>query len=468
MKEKTLSAYLIGIKGVGMSALALYLKKAGYAVTGSDVADNFVTDKILADNGIEILSGYDGKNLKGLKPSMVIASAVHGKENPEIKEAQKRHLNFMYYSEALGQITNNKKVIAVSGTHGKTTITALTAYIMEKGNLSPSYIIGAGQVSSLKTNASKGDSEYFVLEADEYRKSPEDLSPKFLDINPEIAIVSSIELDHPDVYPTIEAMYDAFYRLVCRVPRKGFIVLCTDYPKSLKLLRTLVDRKFETYGFNLQAKWRIMDLKEDTTGSTFSLQTPEGNYGPFTIKLPGKYNVLNATATIITCLKLDIDEKTIKKYLPQFRGVKRRYEKILETNDLVIIDDYAHHPTSVENVLEATKTQYPNYQLWCIFQAHTSSRTQKFLDKFAKAFAVADQTIITDIYTSAREVDNRITGQELANEIKRYQKKVIYIKDWEKIKEYIFDTIKKPAVILTIGAGDIYKLALMLKEEINK
>ena len=457
------SVYLIGIKGVGMTALALYFLEAGYEVIGSDVGETFVTDQLLQKAGILVLNGFESRNLRGQKPDLVVASAVYGNDNSEIKEAKRRHLNLKYYSEVLGQITEGKKVIACAGTHGKTTITALTSYLLEKANLSPSFIIGAGKIPDLKT-AQKGDGDYFIIEADEYRKSPDDSTPKFLDINPFIVVISSIELDHPDVFSSIEEMYDVFYRLSCRVPRNGFIILCADYAKSKKLVQSLVDRRFETYGFDLNAKWRIVNLEEKPETTTFNLSTGEETYGPFAIKLPGRYNVLNATAAIITAIKLDVSEKTIKKYLIKFSGVKRRYEKIAQFDNIIIIDDYAHHPTAISNVLSATKTKYPGSQVWCIFQPHTYSRTKRFLDDFANSFGNADKVIITDIFASAREKEGKISGLDLANEIKKHQKGVKYINNWDKIREYITDSISSPAVILTMGAGDIYKLAISLKE----
>lgn len=468
-KDKTI--YLIGIKGVGMAALAVYFKEAGANVYGSDTSESFVTDKILASSNFTVFSSFDSKNFNNLKPDLIVVSASYGMENPEVSFAKKKHFNLKYYSEVLGEITSNKKLIAVAGVHGKTTTTAIMAWILEKTGYSPSFIVGAGDLANFKANAKYGDGDYFVVEADEYRKSPIDNSPKFLDLAPQIAIITSIEFDHPDIFPTIEEVYNAFYRLACRVPRKGLIVLCADYPKAKKMLHSLVDRHFETYGFGSDADWQIVDLKEEKTDSIFSLKKPalpagreEKIYGPFRIKTIGKHNVLNATAAIIVAFFLEIAEKGIKAALESFLPVGRRYEIILDQDGLVIIDDYAHHPTAIKMTLEATRTRFPKSKIWCVFQPHTYSRTEKLLNEFAQCFKDADKVIITDIYASAREKEGKVTAVNLAEEIKKYQTGIRYIGDLEKIKEFLISSVNSPAVILTVGAGDIYKLAAELKK----
>lgn len=467
MKEIN-SAYLIGIKGVGMTALALYLKQAGVEITGSDVADSFPTDKLLKDAKIEYHSGFFAKNVTAKKYDLIIVSAAYEKDNPEVAEAKKRHLNLKYYSEVLGEISSNKKVIAVSGIHGKTTTTAIISLILEKAGLDPSFIIGSGNIANLKTTGRKGDGDYFVIEADEYRKSPDDLTPKFMDLSPQIAIITSIELDHPDVFASLEDIYDAFYRLACKIPRNGKIILCADYPKSWKLKLTIADRDFETYGFDPRSKWRIIDVQQNDRGQSFYLKTTEQTFGPFQLRIIGKHNLLNASAAIVTALSLEIPEKTIAKYLGQFQNAKRRLEKIGEISGVTIIDDYAHHPTAIQLTLEAIKKRYPNHKIWCIFQPHTYSRTEKLLTSFANSFKLANKVIITDIFASAREKNGNISGEDLANEIKKNHANVKYLKNREIITEYLANNVKAPAIVLTCGAGDIYKVAEELKHKLTK
>jgi len=461
-------AYLIGIKGVGMSALAIYLKQAGYEVTGSDSDEAYITDKILKENKISFFTEYNKENLKGLKPAVVVVSAAYGKENPEVKEAQKRHLNLKYYSEMLGEISSDKKVIAVGGVHGKTTITAMISFILEKANLSPSFIIGAGKVPSLKANAKKGDGDYFIIEADEYRKSPESKEPKFLDFLPFIEVISGIELDHPDIYDSLEDIYQAFYKFACHIPRNGFIVLCTDYPRCKKIRSSIADRNFETYGYENGSKWKVVDVKEEGEYSEFSIDKNGEIIGPFKIKLPGKHNILNATAAIIISLKLDIPEETVKKYLFQFDGVERRFQKIFENEKIKIFDDYAHHPTAIKYTIEAAKKRFPNSKIWVAFQPHTYSRTEKLMADFGNAFRLADKVIITDIYASKREEKGKITSSDLVSEIKKHQSNVRFFPEKERVKNYIKDSLKENVVFITIGAGDIYKIGKELAAELGE
>jgi UDP-N-acetylmuramate--alanine ligase len=465
MKQQ--KAYLIGIKGVGMTALAIYLKQAGYEVTGSDVTETFVTDKLLTDAGISVLE-FNKDNVKKEKYDLLIVSAAYNEENPEVAEAKRRKLNLKYYSDILGEVSSNKKVIAVSGIHGKTTTTAMISFILEKAGLDPSFIIGSGEVPGLKNSAHSGTGDIFVLEADEYRKSPEDNTPKFLSITPNIAIITSIEMDHPDVFPTVEEVYDAFYRLTCRVPRTGFIVLCVDYPKAKKLSQTIADRDFETYGFDISAKWKIVNLIENENKNTFSLENKGKVYGPYELKIIGRHNVLNATAAIITALKLDIPEKDVKHFISNFKNAKRRLEKIGETNGITILDDYAHHPTAIKLTLDAIKKKYPGQKIICIFQPHTYSRTEKLLTEFSRSFSAADRVIITDIFSSAREKTGHVTGEDLVEEIKKYKKNVKYMTDFQKIQDYILSSIKAPVVVLTVGAGDIYKLSESINKTLDK
>lgn len=461
------TAYLIGIKGVGMTALAKYLVEDGYVVEGSDNESHYVTDDVLLANKIKVYSPFNKNNLLDKNPDMVVISAAYDETNPEVAEALSKKLNMIYYSEALGRITENKRLIAVAGVHGKTTTTSMIAILLESAKLSPSFIIGAGEVPVLNTNARKGEGEYFVLEADEYRKSPSDLDPKFLDVKPEIAIISSIELDHPDIFDTEEDIYKAFYRFACKVPRFGKIIINIDYPKSKKLVGSLADRDFETYGFSSDASWQIIDvIEEDKT--SFSVKHDNEIFGPYVLSVPGKHNVLNATTVVILSKILKIDDEVLKESFVNFKGVQRRFEEIARINDVIIIDDYAHHPTAVRRTLETAKAKFSGSKIWCIFQPHTFSRTEKLLEEFGQAFGAADKVILTDIYASAREGVGRVTAVDLLNKIKNHNSNVIYFHDWRKIKEYVLAFAKGPVVIITIGAGDIYKLGQEIADSISK
>lgn len=465
MSNEIKKLHFIGIKGVGMAALAILAKEKGYTVTGSDTGETFVTDKALAEAGINPLN-FDPQNLKD-KPDMVIVSAAYDKENPELKEARKKRLDIKPYSEALTMLAGDSEVIAVSGIHGKTTTTALISFLLTKANLDPSFVIGSGEIPSLGKSSHYGKGEYFILEADEYRKSSEDNNPKFFDFSPKIEIITSIEMDHPDMFTSEEKVYDAFYKFACRIPRDGFIVLCTDYPKARKLLGTLADRNFETYGFNEGASWQIANYQEAEDLTIFNLLHQNKLVGPFKLKIPGKGNVLNAAASIITALKLGIEEKSIKKHLSNFSGVKRRFEKIGQIGDITIIDDYAHHPRSIALTLEAVKKRFPRAKILCIFQPHTYSRTKELLGEFALSFKIADKVIITNVYASVREKEATVSGEDLASLIRKNKQSVKFIAEWSKIIQEVIDNIDKETLIITMGAGDIYKLSEKILEELK-
>ncbi len=458
--------HFVGIKGVGMSALAILAKEMGYKVSGSDVEEIFVTDKALEKAGIKV-TGFDPKNLQ-YKPDLVVVSAAFGNDNLEVKTARKKRLDIKPYSEALAMFSQDSQVIAVAGVHGKTTTTAIISFLLKKANLDPSFIIGSGIVPSLGTNAHKGKGEYFILEADEYRKSQTDNDSKFLDLTPKIEVITSIEMDHPDMFDSEEFIYDAFYRFACRIPRNGFIVLCIDYPKSRRLIRSLADRDFETYGFQNGAVWKIVSFKELGFATDFSILNNAKKLGPFRIKIPGEANALNATAAIIVALKLGIDEKIIKKYLPNFLGVKRRFEKIGKINNINIYDDYAHHPRAIRMTLEAARLKFPDAKIWCIFQPHTYSRTKKLLNEFAKSFKSADKVIFTEIYSSAREKKATVTSDDLALATRQFQRGVKYISSRSKVVQEIIDNAEGSVFIITMGAGDVYKIGEEIFNKLKK
>lgn len=461
------SAYLIGIKGVGMAALAKYLTEDGYRVEGSDNESVYVTDEMLDKNGIKVYAPFNEQNIISSNPDLVIVSAAYDELNVEVVMAKKLKLNVIYYSEALGLITADKQLIAVAGVHGKTTTTSLLALLLENAGFDPSFIIGAADVPVLGTNAKKGTGDFFVLESDEYKKSPNNLDSKFLDLNPKIAIISSVELDHPDVFKTEEEIYNAFYKFACKVPRDGKILINIDYVKCRKLVRSLVDRNFITYGFSDEASWRIIDVKEKDV-TTFSVKHIDKIYGPYELSIPGKNNILNAVTAIIIAEILNIDEDDLKKTFKDFKGVQRRFQEIAKFGDTIIIDDYAHHPTAVRGVLDCAKEKYPNSKIWCIFQPHTFSRTEALLKDFSEAFGFADKVIITDIYASERESTGKVTAVDLVESIKDNNVDVVYMRDWKQIRKYVYAFALPPVVLLTVGAGDIYKIGQEIASDLEK
>ncbi len=448
--------HFIGIGGVGMSALAIISKQKGMKVTGSDVENIYFLGDMLKENGIDARP-FNVDNLKD-KPDVVVVGAAWDDKNIEVAEAKRLHLDMMAYSEFLGQIMSEYKGIAIAGIHGKTTVTAMTAFLMDKARMSPSFLIGCKTAPNLGTNARLGDGEYFVTEADEYKKSASDLTSKFLDLKPFIEVITSIEMDHPDVFNTVEDIYRSFYRFACKVPRSGLVIGCIDSDKVKKLSLSLADRRFESYGFSIGANWRIIDYEVEPGVQTFSIKKDKNIYGPFQLSIPGKYNVLNATAAIVVCLTVGVKANTIQKYLPEFVGAERRFQIVGERNGVLVIDDYAHHPTAIQATLKGARDFYPGRKIICVFQPHTYSRTKELLGDFAKSFDDADQVIITDIYASAREKSGRIHARHLVEEAKKYHNNLQYIGELSEATEYLRENLEGGDVLIVMGAGDVYKV----------
>lgn len=450
--------HFVGIGGVGMSGLAMICKQMGMRVTGSDVENIYFLSDMLKENGID-WKPFNIENVAD-KPDLVVVGAAWDEKNIEVEEAKKLHLDIMPYSELLGEIMGQYKGIAIAGIHGKTTTTAMTAFLMEKAKLSPSFLIGCKTAPNLGTNARLGNGEYFVAEADEYKKSANDLTSKFLDLKPQIAVITSIEMDHPDVFETVGDIYRAFYRFACKVPRSGLVIGCIDSDKVKKLSLSLADRRFESYGFSIGANWRIIDYSVEPGTQVFSIKKDKNIYGPFTLSIPGKHNVLNAVAAITVCLTIGVKATTIQKYLPDFVGAERRFQILGKKNGVVVVDDYAHHPTAIETTLLGAKDFYPGRRIVAVFQPHTYSRTKELLMEFAKAFMDADLVIITDIYASAREKSGRIHARHLVEEAKKYHNNLQYIGDLSEVVEYLQENLNEGDVLIVMGAGDVYKVGV--------
>ncbi|HUD20665.1 MAG TPA: UDP-N-acetylmuramate--L-alanine ligase [Candidatus Saccharimonadales bacterium] len=463
-KAEPKSLYLVGIKGMAMTGLALMAKQLGYEVTGSDVAEVFPTDEVLTTNGIKFFSGFEAAHVKEVKPDLVIASAAFGLQNPELKAAKSARISIIPQSEMLGKIMANFESIGVAGVHGKTTTSSMIAFVLSEAGFSPSYAIGINEIPGLQGNAHIGDGKYFVAEADEYKRSENDFAAKFLDYPLKHIVVTSIELDHPDVYQSAEDVYQAFYQLVAKVPRSGTIVACTDYPLVRRLVGRMADRHCLTYGFEPGAAYQIVGFKEGDS-TTFSLKTAESTLGPFVLAMPGAHNVLDAAAAIILTSTLGVAMSTVEKALKKFRGPARRFEVLGQYNNATIITDFAHHPTAIKYLLEATRQHYPNRRVVAVFQPHTYSRTGKLLREFAQSLQNCDRLILLNIFASAREKSGYVTIKDLYDEAKKLQSSVEYRSSLGEVAKYLQSLIVEGDVVLLIGAGDVYKVYDLLQEK---
>jgi len=455
MRKKT--AYLVGIKGVAMTALAVYLKEKGFSVTGSDVPEEFVTDEILKKNKIPVKKGFSPENID-IKYDLVAVTGAHGgMTNPEATRAKEMGLPVYMHGEILGRLMEEQEGISVAGCHGKTTTSAMLASILVHAGLDPSYAVGTARINDLGNAGHFGHGKFFVAEADEYLTCPFTCrTPRFLWQKPKILLVTNIDYDHPDAYKDIEDVRSAFRKLAENTTDDGTIVACIDNENIVKILPD-IGKPVVTYGFSPRAQYRIIKAYFGE-GISFMRVIHQGmDLGEFMVKLSGRHNLLNALGAAIAANLAGVGWTEIKEHLKKFSGTKRRLEKIGETRKILFYDDYAHHPNEIIATLEGVKSWFPQRHLVVIFQPHTYSRTKSLFIEFTKAFKAADTVIITDIYPSAREkFDPSINSKMLVKEINKHKNQAVYLPDKEKTIAFLEKNVREGSLILTMGAGDVY------------
>lgn len=420
--EKVKRIYFVGIKGVAMAALAIWAKEAGKIVAGSDVTEEFPTDEELRKAEIEVHEGFDIIHLVTFSPDLVIYTGAHGgRDNPQVQEAIKRRIPVAPHGKALGMVMEGKRQIAIAGSHGKTTTSAMIATILTEAGLDPSYAIGCGSIRGLGAAGHRGKGDWFVAEADEYVTDPgHDATPRFMWQKPEVLVVTNIDYDHPDVYPNLFSVQQAFVNLQ---QQSKFTFICADDEASSVLRST-----DNVATFAISEKLNVLKLQ-----------------------IPGRHNMLNAAAAIAACEKIGIAWEIVKRGIERFGGTKRRFEKLGELRGALVYDDYAHHPKEIEATIAAFRIQFPKKRLLVVFQPHTYSRTKALLTDFARALGMADIALVTDIYASARETVNQ---EGLARRLAP-----IYTPTRKDVSKWFDNNIKKGDVVVFMGAGDIYKWA---------
>ncbi|KKR34437.1 MAG: UDP-N-acetylmuramate-L-alanine ligase [Candidatus Gottesmanbacteria bacterium GW2011_GWC2_39_8] len=453
---KIKSAYFIGIKGVAMTALAVVLKERGVKVSGSDVTDIFQTDEVLEKNKIEVLKGFSTENVPKKTDLVVVTGAHGGMTNIEAKTAESYGFPVFMHGKALGMFMNEKDGISVAGSHGKTTTSAMTAFILSKAKLDPSFAVGSAEIIGLGAGGHNGRGKIFVAEADEYVTCPKtDSTPRFYFQKPKIFVITNIDFDHPDVYPDVEAVKMIFVRYIENLSAESIIIAGIDNPSVQSVVKNL-DRNVITYGFSPQADFRIYKVSS-SNGTTFFNVIGRGiDLGEFMIRVPGKHNALNALASGIAANNVGVGWEMIKYNLKKFSGTKRRFEKIADIDGISLYDDYAHHPTEIQTTLKGIREWFPEKKIYLLFQPHTYTRTKALFSDFAKSFSAVDTAIITDIYPSARETpDLSVDPKKLVLEINKFKNNSIHLKGKETITEFLKENVKKGDIILTMGAGDI-------------
>ncbi|MBI4786610.1 MAG: UDP-N-acetylmuramate--L-alanine ligase [Chloroflexi bacterium] len=439
--------HLIGIGGIGLSAIARVLIARGVQVSGSDLHASPITDE-LATLGAQIHIGHRAENID--RADLILVTSAAPAENPEVIEARRRGIRIARRYDFFAELTQGKKTIAVAGTHGKTTTTGMIATILTHAGLDPTAIIG-GIIPELNGNARAGKGKYFVVEADEYDRA-------FLGLRPSIAVVTSIEMDHPDIFRDLNEVAKAFREFIALVPHDGLIVGCGE---SERVLRELGETRAVRYGFGEENDWRASDIHPNARGgSDFVVWRKGAHVGNYQLQIPGTHNVLNALAALVVADAVGIDLQIARETLADFRGAARRFEIKGEFHGIAIVDDYAHHPSEIRATLAAARARYPGRPLWAAFQPHTFSRTRALLDEFAAAFDDADHVILTDIFAARERDDHSISSRDLIARMTHRDAR--FIASFEEIVEFLVAKLQSGDVLITLGAGDVYRLGEQL------
>ncbi len=428
-----------------MSGIAEILISRGFKVSGSDMNLSEVTDR-LAELGAEIYEGHSAENVKDV--DVLVYSAAVGAENPELVEAREKNIPILKRSEMLAETMRMKYGVAIAGTHGKTTTTSMVGLTLTNAGVDPTIIVG-GKLSGLGgTNARLGKGDYIVVEADEFDRT-------FLKLTPSIAAITNLEQEHLDIYKDLDDIKDAFVEFANKVPFFGFVVLCLD-EKNLREILPRIKKKVITYGLTKQADVKAVNIKHNGYETIYTVVRGGKELGEITLKVPGEHMVKNSLVAVTIALELNVDFETIKESLEKFTGVYRRFETKY-SNDILVIDDYAHHPTEIDATLTAIRGGW-NRRLVAVFQPHLFSRTKDFQKEFGFSFLNTDVFVCTDVYPAREKPIEGITGKIIADAAKNFgHKNVIYEPDKTKLPELLKSIVKEGDIIVTLGAGDIWK-----------
>lgn len=460
MHKKNTHLHFVGIGGIGMSAIALVLKKQGYTISGCDTVIDQKNLINLQALGCPIYAGNNSTDCNDDSIDVLVYSTAIDKDNPEIQRALHRNIPVVHRSALLAFLMRSKHSIAITGSHGKTTTTSMTAHLLLQAGIDPTVLIG-GNLNSIQSNAHAGTSDFLVAEADESDRS-------LLNLDPTIAILTNIDFDHAETYADLDDITQTFIQFLYRIPFYGKAIVCADDPLIAKLL-PLKDLPTVSYGFSNTADWVIKNCMLQEESSTFTLQYQNKIFGPCVLLMPGKHNVLNATAAFIAGYQIGIAPEKLIQGLQTFTGVDRRFTlKGVTATRARIIDDYGHHPVEINNTITIARAQTQG-KLIMAFQLHRYSRTKALWDEFLAMFAQSplDELIITDIYAASETPLESITGQNFATALqaKNPPFKVTYLAvdpQFETIVSYLKNKLEEDALLILQGAGTINQLAQKL------
>ncbi len=457
--------HLVGIGGSGLSAIARLLKESGYTVTGSDRAMSpFAAD--LQAAGVKILVGHDPRNIQGA--DWIVRSSAVSDDNPEVVAARAAGIPVYRRADFLGKFMEDKTGIAVAGTHGKTTTTAMIAFELSEMGRDPSFIAG-GTLSNYGVNARAGQGREMVVEADEYDRM-------FLGLKPRIEVVTNLEHDHPDCYPTFNDMVEAFESFVALLPHSGMLIGCADDPGAANLLMRSrrLGRQVLAYSIMHEAtinapRWMVArsSKRNERGGFDFEVATNVGTaqFANVSLQVPGEQNVRNALAALAVVAALGLPLEEAAKALSRYAGTGRRFEIKGVEKQITVIDDYAHHPTEIRATLAAARARYPGRRIWSVWQPHTYSRTRTLFDGFVGAFGDADEVIVTEVY-AAREPKQDFSARQVVEAMKRST--AHFIPTLDASVDYLLQNLRSNDILLVLSAGDADEISIRVLAGLRK
>lgn len=444
IKSARFAAHFVGIGGAGMSGIARVMAERGDRVSGSDLRQSRYTEA-LTPLGVEIHIGHDAANVDDAD-LLVVSSAIRP-ENPELAEARKRGMEIWPRAKMLAALAGDRTTIAVAGTHGKTSTSAMVATMLAGMELDPTFVVG-GEVSAYATNARNGAGAHYVVEADESDGS-------FMYMDPGVAIVTNVEADHLDHYGTLDAVERTFVEFMCRVPLNGHLVLCGDDARLLELAGEC-PAPVVTYGFDEAVDIRCRMVAQIGLGHRFEVILPDGTVLESSIPVPGRHMVQNATAAIATAWALGLDVAAAARAIAEFGGVKRRFDAVGEVGGVSIVDDYAHHPTEVRATLAAAR-ECDYRRVWVVFQPHRYSRTESLAHEFGAAFGDADRVVLMDVYSAGETPIPGVSGKTVLDQLLEQspRTRAAYLPHRTDIAPYLASRLRCGDLVLTMGAGDV-------------
>lgn len=454
--------HFVGIGGIGMSGIAEVLVNLGYAVQGSDAADNYNLDR-LRKKGAKVSVGHKAENIDGAE--VVVVSTAIKRDNPELMAARERRIPVVRRAEMLAELMRLKSCVAIAGTHGKTTTTTMVATLLDAGGLDPT-VINGGIINAYGSNARLGAGDWMVVEADESDGT-------FLKLPTDIAIVTNVDPEHLDHFKTFEAVQDAFRNFVENLPFYGFAVMCIDHPVVQSLVGRIEDRRIITYGENPQADARLLDLTPMGGGSKFKVAFRDRKTGSvheiadLMLPMPGLHNASNATAAIAVARELGVSDDAIRKAIAGFGGVKRRFTRTGEWNGVTVIDDYGHHPVEIAAVLKAAR-ESTNGKIIAVVQPHRYTRLQSLFEEFCTCFNDADAVVVADVYAAGEAPIEGIDRDHFVSGLRAHgHREVIPLPAATELAGIVKGLAKSGDLVVCLGAGNITQWAYALPDQLK-